>query len=90
MALTAAKLWPKNPEIQPLGNGLLLEVWQLTGDGADTAVDVTPDSIKRIVAASAGMSTNNVTSSQPASVTFTFGTAPGNGLTLQAFIYGRQ
>lgn len=89
MALTATKLFPPSPESVPLGGGLFLEIWQLTGDGADTAVDITTDSIRRIKGATAGMSTNNVTSTSTTSVTLTFGTAPGNGLTLQAFIVGK-
>lgn len=89
MALSATKLFPKSPEVWPIGGGIFGEIWQLLGDGADTTVDVTPDSFKKIVAATAGASTNNVTASMPSTVTFTFATALGNTLTQQAIIYGK-
>jgi len=89
MALVATKLFPPSPESVPLGGGLFLEIWQLTGDGADTTVDITTHSIKRIKGATAGMSTNNVTVNTADTITLTFATAPGNGLTLQAFVVGK-
>ena len=92
MAITAVKVVPANPEIQPDRNGLLEEIWRLTGDGATLSVTITTDSVRRIKAAIGANFTHNITTTSANQVTLTFypaGSFIPNGLTQDVLIYGK-
>lgn len=92
MAITATRLYPKNPEILPQGGGLLEEVWQLVHDGGAGGIAITADTMRFVVYASQSGGSNNIVAnntSKTVTFTWTANNSPTNGTTSQVILYGK-
>lgn len=87
MAITSSRTLPVGNEKLPMRGGRAQEVHQLTGDGSATSIAITTVTVPKVEAVSCAGATYTVSGQ---TVTLTFGTAPGNGLKLDAIITGRE
>ena len=86
---------PINSTRRPDGNGLLQEIWRVTGDGSTTTATLTPTTLRGILSITGSTTlTHNVApptsglQSTPATATLTWGTALGDGLYQDILVLG--